>query len=86
MCHKLPNLRGLYLTSNKLNGELPSNLTGCSVIQLLSLSSNEFSGRIPRANGSMKMLEGLYLARNNLKGMTLVFVFLEQLNQVISSL
>ncbi|XP_059671109.1 receptor kinase-like protein Xa21 [Cornus florida] len=68
MCNNLPKLGGLHLSSNQLNGQIPSNLCKCRELQILSLSLNGFNGSIPREIGNLTMLKELYLGRNNLKG------------------
>ncbi|KAA8538578.1 hypothetical protein F0562_028228 [Nyssa sinensis] len=68
MCNlHLPKLRELYITSNQLDGEIPSGLYKCKELQYLSLSDNEFSGSISRDIGNLTMLKELYLGGNNLE-------------------
>ncbi|KAL2501012.1 putative LRR receptor-like serine/threonine-protein kinase [Forsythia ovata] len=68
ICHGLPRLKGLYLSSNELDGEIPSNISECSQLQLLSLSVNKFRGSIPSEIGSIRTLQILYLGSNDLSG------------------
>ncbi|KAM3306487.1 hypothetical protein P3S67_013357 [Capsicum chacoense] len=44
LCNGLPILKGLYLSYNKLHGRIPTSLSNCSQLQILSLSYNEFDG------------------------------------------
>ncbi|CAA2965511.1 probable LRR receptor-like serine threonine-kinase At3g47570 isoform X2, partial [Olea europaea subsp. europaea] len=66
--HGLPRLQGLYLSENKLSGEIPSNLSECLQLQTLSLSYNKFSGSIPQEIGRIRTLQKLYLYSNDLSG------------------
>ncbi|KAL7143542.1 hypothetical protein ABFS83_08G198200 [Erythranthe nasuta] len=68
MCSKLPLLRHIHLSENKLRGEIPTSLSECSLLQTVSLSFNTLSGRIPREIGNLKFLRILYLGSNNLYG------------------
>ncbi|XLR52042.1 hypothetical protein HN51_002769 [Arachis hypogaea] len=66
--HHLPNLKGLYVTSNSLSGELPRSLFDCKQLQYLSLSYNTFGGNIPSAIGNLTSLKEIYLGYNNFRG------------------
>ncbi|PIN13605.1 Serine/threonine protein kinase [Handroanthus impetiginosus] len=68
MCHGLPGLKGLYLSSNEFEGQIPSNISQCSQLRIMSLSYNKFSGTIPREIGNLRVLEKLYLGINYLTG------------------
>ncbi|XP_060195343.1 probable leucine-rich repeat receptor-like protein kinase At1g35710 [Lycium barbarum] len=80
ICDHLPNLEGLYLSSNILDGVIPPNMEKCIKFKFLSLSFNEFIGTIPRDHiyflinwrpvklGNLKKLQGLELAQNALIG------------------
>ncbi|CAI9098795.1 OLC1v1035503C1 [Oldenlandia corymbosa var. corymbosa] len=68
MCNRLKNLYWLNLSWNRLNGNIPSNLSQCSELQMLSLSVNQFGGYIPKEIGSLNALQQLYLNSNNLEG------------------
>ncbi|KAL7102807.1 hypothetical protein ACP275_08G140600 [Erythranthe tilingii] len=68
MCTHLPLVRGIFLSLNKLSGEIPSSLSECSQLQKISLSYNSFSGQIPRGIGNLKFLQILNLGGNNLNG------------------
>ncbi|XP_052622645.1 receptor-like protein EIX1 [Lactuca sativa] len=57
------------LSSNKLVGEIPVNLTALSMLIGLNLSNNHLSGMIPENIGNMTRLESLDLSGNKLTGM-----------------
>nr|XP_048322337.1 receptor-like protein EIX2 [Ziziphus jujuba var. spinosa] len=61
-------LRIIDLSSNKLTGEIPINLTNLVVLVQLNLSRNNLSGTIPESIGKMKLLESLDLSHNQLSG------------------
>ncbi|KAM6586406.1 hypothetical protein CsatA_009011 [Cannabis sativa] len=56
------------LSSNKLSGEIPEQLTSLDALQSLNLSGNYLSGSIPKKIDSMTYLESLDLSRNHLSG------------------
>ncbi|XP_030475674.2 receptor-like protein EIX2 [Syzygium oleosum] len=58
----------LDLSSNKLIGPIPGELTLLSGLRGLNLSHNFLSGGIPTMIGDMKLLESLDLSNNNLSG------------------
>ncbi|KAK6154784.1 hypothetical protein DH2020_009032 [Rehmannia glutinosa] len=68
MCRNLSSLGGIYLSYNKLSGQIPPGLSECSQLQLLSLSYNSFSGEIPAEIGKLKYLQTLFIGFNNLTG------------------
>nr|XP_027114476.1 receptor kinase-like protein Xa21 isoform X1 [Coffea arabica] len=68
ICSRLQGLTSLDLSYNDLSGIIPSSLTECSKLQLLSLFDNHFSGMIPERFGNLTALKGLYLSGNNLHG------------------
>ncbi|KAI3455824.1 hypothetical protein Pfo_012487 [Paulownia fortunei] len=68
ICDSLPVLEGLYLSSNWLDGTIPSSLQKCDQLKVLSLSGNEFIGSIPREIGNLTRLTLLHLGANNLEG------------------
>ncbi|KAL2480248.1 putative LRR receptor-like serine/threonine-protein kinase [Abeliophyllum distichum] len=68
ICHGIPRLKGLYLSFNVLDGEIPANLSECSQLQHLSLSYNKFRGSIPNEIGRIRTLQILYLGSNDLSG------------------
>ncbi|KAL7589999.1 hypothetical protein Lser_V15G40716 [Lactuca serriola] len=57
------------LSSNKLVGEIPLELTALSMLMGLNLSNNHLSGRIPESIGNMRKLESLDFSNNKLIGM-----------------
>ncbi|XP_048322336.2 receptor-like protein EIX2 [Ziziphus jujuba] len=61
-------LRIIDLSSNKLSGEIPTNLTNLVELVQLNLSRNNLSGTIPASIGKMKLLESLDLSHNQLSG------------------
>ncbi|KAG9145709.1 hypothetical protein Leryth_024800 [Lithospermum erythrorhizon] len=63
----LPNLKGLYLSINNLNGRRPSSIKLCSKLQDLSISVNKLSGPIPGEIWNLTTLRTLYLGYNYLK-------------------
>ncbi|KAH7514309.1 hypothetical protein FEM48_Zijuj11G0075300 [Ziziphus jujuba var. spinosa] len=64
----LPLVNGLDLSSNKLTGEIPQQLTALQGLISLNLSENFLEGRIPDSIGNMKSLESLDFSRNQLSG------------------
>ncbi|PHT49691.1 hypothetical protein CQW23_09438 [Capsicum baccatum] len=69
LCNGLPILKGLYLSYNKLHGHMPTGLSSCSQLQILSLSYNEFDGPIHSEIGRLSNLQILYLGTNHFTGM-----------------
>ncbi|WMV15334.1 hypothetical protein MTR67_008719 [Solanum verrucosum] len=68
ICDHLPNLVGLYLSRNYLDGVIPPTLEKCRNLQILELSINEFSGTVPRELANLTSLTGLYLGEQHLGG------------------
>ncbi|KAL0426921.1 UNVERIFIED_CONTAM: putative LRR receptor-like serine/threonine-protein kinase [Sesamum latifolium] len=68
LCRSLPRLNELYLSENELDGQIPSNISQCSQLRLLSLSHNKFSSSVPSGIGNLTALEILYLGFNELTG------------------
>ncbi|CAN6216581.1 unnamed protein product, partial [Urochloa humidicola] len=60
-------LQRLYLYINNLSGELPSNVTATSLVEL-DVSTNRLTGVIPEALGDLKNLTFLGLYQNRLTG------------------
>ncbi|XP_052622418.1 receptor-like protein EIX2 [Lactuca sativa] len=56
------------LSSNKLEGEIPVELTTLSMLVGLNLSNNHLRGGIPDSIGKMKKLETLDFSKNKLSG------------------
>ncbi|XP_062076819.1 receptor-like protein EIX2 [Humulus lupulus] len=61
-------LRLIDLSSNKLGGEIPIDMTRLLELTQLNLSRNELSGNIPKEIGSLTKLESLDLSHNKLSG------------------
>ncbi|XP_070014536.1 receptor kinase-like protein Xa21 [Nicotiana sylvestris] len=57
LCSRLPIIKGLYLSTNKLHGQMPTSLSNCSELQMLSLSGNELDGAIHKEIGSLRNLQ-----------------------------
>ncbi|KAH0704221.1 hypothetical protein KY285_018499 [Solanum tuberosum] len=68
LCNGLPILKELYLSINKLDGHMPTSLSNCSQLQMLSLSRNEFDGPIHSEIGRLSNLKFLYLGSNHFTG------------------
>ncbi|XVF32197.1 hypothetical protein REPUB_Repub17cG0061300 [Reevesia pubescens] len=61
-------LKLIDLSSNKLNEEIPKEVTSLLGLITLNLSRNMLTGSIPREIGQLKMLESLDLSTNSLFG------------------
>ncbi|RYR16201.1 hypothetical protein HN873_049819 [Arachis hypogaea] len=61
-------LRSIDFSSNKLAGEIPSEVMSLIGLVSLNLSRNLFSGHIPPTIGQLKSLDFLDLSRNHLSG------------------
>ena len=59
---------GLYLTRNRLRGEIPPDLGNLTSLRVLYLSTNSFSGEIPPDLGNLTSLRVLDLTLNDLQG------------------
>ncbi|KAM3306450.1 hypothetical protein P3S67_013320 [Capsicum chacoense] len=68
LCNRLPKLKGLYLSYNKLHGHMPTSLSNCSQLQILSFSENEFDGPIHSEIGRLSNFEILDLGTNHFAG------------------
>ncbi|GKV45977.1 hypothetical protein SLEP1_g53002 [Rubroshorea leprosula] len=64
----LKNLRIIDLSSNKLTGEIPVQISVLFELVQLNLSRNQLAGRIPSDIGQMRQLESLDLSQNQLSG------------------
>ena len=58
----------LYLTHNKLSGEIPPELGDLARLSTLDLGNNELSGTIPAELGNLAQLRRLSLGNNELSG------------------
>ncbi|XP_019167430.1 PREDICTED: receptor like protein 30-like [Ipomoea nil] len=56
------------LSSNKLVGEIPNELTDLHMLNSLNLSRNKLTGSIPNKIGEMRSLESVDLSNNQLSG------------------
>ncbi|KAJ0967197.1 hypothetical protein J5N97_024114 [Dioscorea zingiberensis] len=56
------------LSSNRLSGEIPQELSKLHGLRFLNLSNNLFNGKIPENIGDMNHLESLDLSMNSLSG------------------
>ncbi|XP_052620883.1 receptor-like protein EIX2 [Lactuca sativa] len=61
-------VKTIDLSSNKLTGQIPNEITILHDLVSLNLSKNELSGEIPPKIGEMKNLEILDLSRNSFSG------------------
>ncbi|GKV47903.1 hypothetical protein SLEP1_g54753 [Rubroshorea leprosula] len=60
--------RTIDLSSNKLTGEIPGQISSLSEMHQLNLSRNHLIGRIPPDIGQIRQLESLDLSHNRLSG------------------
>ncbi|KAK7315041.1 hypothetical protein VNO77_33573 [Canavalia gladiata] len=61
-------VRMIDLSSNKLAGAIPPEISKLSALRFLNLSRNYMSGEIPKDMGRMKLLESLDLSLNHISG------------------
>ena len=61
-------VRSIDLSSNKLSGSIPVEISVLSELRFLNLSRNDLMGNIPENIGIMKELESIDLSRNHLSG------------------
>ncbi|KAM4081830.1 hypothetical protein ACJW30_11G122400 [Castanea mollissima] len=61
-------VRIIDLSSNKLSGSIPVEISVLSELRFLNLSRNHLMGNIPENIGIMKELESIDLSRNHLSG------------------
>ncbi|KAM5557506.1 hypothetical protein ABKV19_024734 [Rosa sericea] len=61
-------LRSIDISSNKLTGVIPENITYMLGLRSLNLSRNNLTGVIPGKFGQLEVLEVLDLSRNHLSG------------------
>ncbi|KAK2979889.1 hypothetical protein RJ640_023960, partial [Escallonia rubra] len=63
--HQLANLEMLYVSDNRLFGNLPDSISNASKLARLDLMANDFSGTVPNSLGKLGLLEYLALGDNN---------------------
>ncbi|KAI6676325.1 hypothetical protein NL676_037121 [Syzygium grande] len=68
ICGWLPYLVSLDLSSNGLEGSLPSELANCKFLNNLELSDNKLSGTIPPELAKLQRLKTFSIAGNDLNG------------------
>ncbi|PQM35351.1 hypothetical protein Pyn_37286 [Prunus yedoensis var. nudiflora] len=61
-------VKSIDLSSNKLTGEIPSEITDLVGLVSLNLSRNQLTGQIPPRIGMLKELDSLDLSRNQING------------------
>ncbi|CAL8122766.1 unnamed protein product [Prunus armeniaca] len=61
-------VKSIDLSSNKLIGEIPSEITYLVGLISLNLSRNQLTGQIPSRIGNLQELESLDLSRNHING------------------
>ncbi|KAL4372396.1 hypothetical protein S245_021950 [Arachis hypogaea] len=61
-------VKNIDLSSNKLSGGIPMEITNLSGLIYLNLSKNELSGHIPQSIGNMELLESIDFSGNQLTG------------------
>ncbi|KAL8195348.1 hypothetical protein R6Q57_025751 [Mikania cordata] len=66
--YSLNFIRGIDLSSNKFEEEIPNVIGNLRSLMVLNLSNNNLNGQIPRVLGNLDNLELLDLSRNQLKG------------------
>ncbi|KAJ8770234.1 hypothetical protein K2173_011770 [Erythroxylum novogranatense] len=64
----LLRMRYLDLASNILGGDIPSNLSHCTKLEMIRFSYNKLVGKIPEDIGSLVELKYVGIRRNNLTG------------------
>ena len=73
ICDNLPQIEAIEVSYNQLSGSIPSNLSSCRKLRVLSLSYNAFNGQIPEGIGMLPLIQELYLGDNNLRGILIVY-------------
>jgi hypothetical protein len=64
----LVHLQQLFLSGNKLIGEIPDTVGNCRVMEILSMDGNSFQGSMPATFKNMAGLTILNLTNNKLNG------------------
>ena len=65
---RLKSLKVLFLSHNRLSGDIPKELGNLSSLAGLFLNDNQLSGDIPKELGNLTNLESLALNNNRLTG------------------
>ncbi|KAH7658121.1 Non-specific serine/threonine protein kinase protein [Dioscorea alata] len=66
MGHTLPNLQNFILRDNRLGGSVPNSLCNASGLQSIDIAGNSLSGLVPSNLGSLRGLQELIIAQNEL--------------------
>ncbi|XP_038700166.1 receptor-like protein 14 [Tripterygium wilfordii] len=67
--HSNPNMSVIDVSQNKLQGQIPSNISSIFPnLRIINLSENSFQGTIPASFGELKSLTSLDLSDNQLSG------------------
>ncbi|KAH7522641.1 hypothetical protein FEM48_Zijuj07G0160300 [Ziziphus jujuba var. spinosa] len=53
-CSCFPKLSGIYFRPNQLNGRIPDFISNASMLTILELSNNSFSGPVPMTLGNLR--------------------------------
>ncbi|KAJ0551325.1 putative leucine-rich repeat-containing, plant-type, leucine-rich repeat domain superfamily [Helianthus annuus] len=61
-------LKSIDISSNKLDGKLPSEITNLLELVSLNFSNNKLHGELPKDMGRLRSLESLDLSRNEFSG------------------
>eukprot|EP00735_Rhodelphis_limneticus_P003901 TRINITY_DN1543_c0_g1::TRINITY_DN1543_c0_g1_i1::g.28252::m.28252 TRINITY_DN1543_c0_g1::TRINITY_DN1543_c0_g1_i1::g.28252 ORF type:complete len:187 (-),score=75.62,sp/Q9SKG5/SERK4_ARATH/35.34/9e-17,LRR_4/PF12799.2/0.009,LRR_4/PF12799.2/4.6e-08,LRR_4/PF12799.2/9.6e-09,LRR_8/PF13855.1/0.0074,LRR_8/PF13855.1/3.4e-07,LRR_1/PF00560.28/97,LRR_1/PF00560.28/0.02,LRR_1/PF00560.28/0.22,LRR_1/PF00560.28/1.9,LRR_6/PF13516.1/1.5e+04,LRR_6/PF13516.1/1.4e+02,LRR_6/PF13516.1/0.31,LRR_6/PF13516.1/0.083,LRR_6/PF135 len=67
-CDENGRVKGLYLSMNELDGQIPKEMGALVSLEALHLSGNQLSGPIPEELGKLVNLKTLYLGSNQLTG------------------
>jgi hypothetical protein len=62
------SLTHLLMDANYISGAIPSSLSRCHRLKVLSLPDNQFNGSIPASWGELHQLQALYLHNNTMTG------------------
>jgi len=66
MFNTLPNLELIAIAMNQISGPIPPSITNASVLLVIDISENHFTGKVPTSLGKLQDLQYLSLYRNNL--------------------
>ncbi|TVU29237.1 hypothetical protein EJB05_20795, partial [Eragrostis curvula] len=65
---KFEKLTELYLSSNRLTGQVPDSMGQCQSLQIIQMDHNFLAGKIPVSIGNIVSLINLNLSHNNFSG------------------